>query len=182
VWPTKQTLSYSLDLTPRRQFSPPSFITSSATKRSSTDYERRSTVSTPLESRYQAGTSKRWVISMRASVRCSDCHLPFRADHRWMRGKTLTHPKEELLDHSACSIAVRSSTLITGASYFPEGTSISIHPFTVHRDPRNFSPFTDEFWPERWLVAQGSMELPSSTLERDFVHNSAAFIPFSYGK
>ena len=58
---------------------------------------------------------------------------------------------------------------------------MSIHTITLHRDPRNFNPFTDEFWPERWLIAQGSMELPSSILKTDFVHNTAAFIPFSYG-
>ena len=53
---------------------------------------------------------------------------------------------------------------------------------TLHRDPRNFGPFTDEFWPERWLIVQGSMELPSSIPKAEFVHNSAAFIPFSYGE
>ena len=66
-------------------------------------------------------------------------------------------------------------------SYFPEGTAVSIHTLTLHRDPRNFNPLTDEFWPERWLIAQGSMELPSSIPKTEFVHNAAAFIPFSYG-
>jgi len=59
---------------------------------------------------------------------------------------------------------------------------VSIHTFTLHRDPRNFSPLTDEFWPERWLVAQGSTKLPSSIAKAEFVHNTAAFIPFSYGE
>ena len=67
-------------------------------------------------------------------------------------------------------------------SCFPEGTAVSIHTFTVHRDPRNFSPFTDMFWPERWLIAQGSMELPSSIPKAEFKHNTLAFIPFSYGR
>lgn len=58
---------------------------------------------------------------------------------------------------------------------------MSIHTFTLHRDPRNFGPFTDEFWPERWLIAQGSMELPGSIPKAEFVHNASAFIPFSYG-
>ena len=58
---------------------------------------------------------------------------------------------------------------------------MSIHTLTLHRDPRNFNPFTDEFWPERWLIAQGSMDLPSSIQKTEFVHNVAAFIPFSYG-
>ena len=59
---------------------------------------------------------------------------------------------------------------------------MAIHIFTMHRDPRNFSPFTDEFWPERWLIAQGTMELPTSIPKAEFVHNAAAFIPFSYGE
>ena len=67
-------------------------------------------------------------------------------------------------------------------SYFPEGTAVSIHTLTLHRDPRNFGPFTDEFWPERWLIVQGSMELPDSIQKTEFVHNAAAFIPFSYGE
>ena len=59
---------------------------------------------------------------------------------------------------------------------------MAIHTFTMHRDTRNFSPFTHEFWPERWLIAQGSMELPSSIPKVEFVHNAAAFIPFSFGE
>jgi len=59
---------------------------------------------------------------------------------------------------------------------------VSINTLTLHRDPRNFSPFTDEFWPERWMIVQGSMELPSSVPKTEFVHNAAAFIPFSYGE
>ena len=59
---------------------------------------------------------------------------------------------------------------------------MSIHTLTLHRDPRNFCPFTDEFWPERWLIVQGSMELPDSIPKTEFVHNAAAFIPFSYGE
>ena len=59
---------------------------------------------------------------------------------------------------------------------------MSIHTLTLHRDPRNFSPFTDEFWPERWLINQRSMELPDSIPKTEFVHNAAAFIPFSHGE
>ena len=59
---------------------------------------------------------------------------------------------------------------------------MSIHTLALHRDPRNFSPFTDEFWPERWLIAQDSMDLPNSIPKEEFVHNPTAFIPFSYGE
>lgn len=76
--------------------------------------------------------------------------------------------------------------------------------YTVHRDPRNFFPYPDTFWPERWLYAEagrnssskypnlGSPIIPqipplqfpchAATFEkRDFRHNSSAFIPFSIG-
>jgi len=75
----------------------------------------------------------------------------------------------------------RSKGRTFGSYYFPEGTSVSIHTLTLHRDPRNFSPFPEEFWPDRWLIAQGSMDLPSSIPKEKFVHNTSAFIPFSFG-
>ena len=78
--------------------------------------------------------------------------------------------------------------------------------YSHHLDPRNFAPYTAEFWPERWLIASGQLpledaRLPSSpspglasyfedpSLYADkslrqkfkFVHNEIAFIPFSYG-
>ena len=43
----------------------------------------------------------------------------------------------------------------------------------MHRDPRYFSPFPDQFWPERWL--QSGSTSGKATL------NTNAFIPFSYG-
>lgn len=56
----------------------------------------------------------------------------------------------------------------------------------MHRDPRNFAPHPEAFWPERWLVAAGLEPFPSSTYEGGpkelgFVHNANAFVPFSYG-
>lgn len=60
-------------------------------------------------------------------------------------------------------------------SFVPEGTQTRVHPYTMHRDPRNFS-HPDIFWPDRWLIASGS--LPSS---EKVVHNPDAFIPFSTG-
>lgn len=38
---------------------------------------------------------------------------------------------------------------------------------------------TDDFWPERWLIAAGR-EKPLGT-EGAFAHNEAAFVPFSHG-
>ncbi|KAI0077212.1 cytochrome P450 [Panus rudis PR-1116 ss-1] len=65
---------------------------------------------------------------------------------------------------------------LVGQYYIPEGTNVRIHFYSVHRDPRNFYPYPESFWPERWLIAAGHLPTPD-----DFVHNTAAFIPFSFG-
>ena len=57
--------------------------------------------------------------------------------------------------------------------FIPEGTGITIPPYTLHRDPRYFSPRSNEFWPERWLLSRNE--------EKDLILDRAAFIPFSYG-
>ena len=78
-------------------------------------------------------------------------------------------------------------------SYIPEGTAVSAHFYSIQRDPRNFSPGAEIFWPERWLIAENKeyVALPSSPASpitpdslnrpKDFVHNMDAFVPFSYG-
>ncbi|THH32435.1 hypothetical protein EUX98_g1784 [Antrodiella citrinella] len=63
-------------------------------------------------------------------------------------------------------------------SYVPRNTSVRSHTWSIHRDPRNFSPFTNEFWPERWLIAEKSSSYQS---EKPFIHNLNAYIPFSFG-
>ncbi|KAH9001150.1 high nitrogen upregulated cytochrome P450 monooxygenase 2 [Lactarius akahatsu] len=52
----------------------------------------------------------------------------------------------------------------------PEETQLSLHTYSIHRDPRNFHT-PDAFLPERWL----STGAPAGE------HNPAAFFPFSYG-
>jgi cytochrome P450 len=70
-------------------------------------------------------------------------------------------------------------------SYIPEGTSIAVHPYTVHRDPRYFSPYPTSFWPDRWLASADRKSLHDVTkpVEEgvDVVTDTAAFIPFSTG-
>jgi cytochrome P450 len=70
-------------------------------------------------------------------------------------------------------------------SYIPEGTSITVHPYTVHRDPRYFSPYASTFWPDRWLAPADRKSLHDVTkpLEEgiDVVTDTAAFFPFSTG-
>ena len=65
-----------------------------------------------------------------------------------------------------------------------------VPPYALFRDPANFSPNPDMFWPDRWL---GSAEkhahadsvstdkTESSYSDMNVVTNTAAFIPFSYG-
>ncbi|KAK7691792.1 hypothetical protein QCA50_005195 [Cerrena zonata] len=54
--------------------------------------------------------------------------------------------------------------------YIPSGTQVYLPPFSLHRDPRYFSPSPDTFIPDRWLTSNPE-ESPAQS----------AFIPFSYG-
>ena len=60
-------------------------------------------------------------------------------------------------------------------SYIPEWTSIRVPMWVVHRDPRYFSR-PDEFFPDRWLIAEGLQEY-----DGELVHTPNAFVPFSFG-
>lgn len=68
-------------------------------------------------------------------------------------------------------------------SYLPEGNSAFIPTYTLQRDPRYFSPLADSFIPERWLPEGKRMELEPKIFGtgQEFIHNTAAFIPFSAG-
>lgn len=74
------------------------------------------------------------------------------------------------------------SLLTEPRSFIPEGTAARIHFYSVHRDPRNFFPHTNAFWPDRWLLAEEKEEKDSKALEKaELIHNPSAFIPFSFG-
>ncbi|KXN90423.1 Cytochrome P450 67 [Leucoagaricus sp. SymC.cos] len=64
--------------------------------------------------------------------------------------------------------------------FIPEGTSIVVSPYAMHRDPRYFSPRPNDFWPDRWLHSPNE---GSSTASREepFILSRDAFIPFSTG-
>ncbi|KAF9783489.1 cytochrome P450 [Thelephora terrestris] len=66
-----------------------------------------------------------------------------------------------------------------GPYYIPEGTLASVNFLGIQRDPKNFSPFPNNFWPDRWLVAKSLIECPVP--EGEFVHETSAFVPFSFG-
>ncbi|KAK7038129.1 cytochrome P450 [Favolaschia claudopus] len=59
---------------------------------------------------------------------------------------------------------------IIGACFIADGTEISIPPYSLHRNPENFSS-PELFDPDRWLRQHSS----------DEIFNAAAFVPFSYG-
>jgi len=67
----------------------------------------------------------------------------------------------------------------------PEGTNILLHTYSIQRDPRYFSPYPEDFWPDRWLAPEHRKSLNdvSKPLDNNIkvVHDSRAFIPFSIG-
>ncbi|KAH8103043.1 cytochrome P450 [Cristinia sonorae] len=77
--------------------------------------------------------------------------------------------------------ATTDATLVAGTHYIPPYTSVRVHVYSIHRDPRNFSPSPETFWPERWLIASNPSAWDSQLKKTPFVHNTNAFIPFSYG-
>ncbi|KLO13822.1 high nitrogen upregulated cytochrome P450 monooxygenase 2 [Schizopora paradoxa] len=60
---------------------------------------------------------------------------------------------------------------LIGSYFVPGGTAVWLPLYPLLRDPRYFSPHPDDFLPERWL----------SDTKDDFVTNTDAFIPFSFG-
>ncbi|KAL4246847.1 Cytochrome P450 superfamily protein [Abortiporus biennis] len=94
-----------------------------------------------------------------------------------------------LLSGSSREIPFGSGGRLIGNHYIPEGTHIRIHTYTLHRDPRNFSPYPEHFWPDRWLQTPSSSQLSTEDrhdhddiqLSENINHNTEAFIPFSFG-
>ncbi|KAM5536735.1 hypothetical protein V8D89_009574 [Ganoderma adspersum] len=84
-----------------------------------------------------------------------------------------------------------AKAVVVGNIVLPPGTNVWPHVYSHHLDPRNFSPYTAEFWPERWLLASGDPSTslaPSDPAARgvspsspEFRHDEAGFIPFSSG-
>ncbi|KIP08448.1 hypothetical protein PHLGIDRAFT_23489 [Phlebiopsis gigantea 11061_1 CR5-6] len=75
-----------------------------------------------------------------------------------------------------------SDGAMIGPYFVPGGTPVSIHVYSLHRNPEEFSPLPDTFWPERWLT-RNEYTLPTGeVLSKDqVVTNRAAFVPFSFG-
>jgi cytochrome P450 len=63
---------------------------------------------------------------------------------------------------------------VIGDLVIPQGTTVQIPTWNVHRDPRYFWPHPETFWPERWLE-----DTKNTTPE--FRLNTTAYMPFSFG-
>jgi len=88
-----------------------------------------------------------------------------------------------------------TGTKVFGEHVLPEGNSVTIPTYALHRDPRYFAPLPDAFWPERWTLAEhnkGDISSEGRSFENveiveadapkpKITHNMVAFIPFSYG-
>ena len=92
---------------------------------------------------------------------------------------------EEWLDHCKFYSQHLCRRLIIwfAFSYLPEGNNAFIHTYSLQRDPRYFSPLSDSFVPERWLSEdqREALEPKIFNSQTEFIHNTAAFIPFSVG-
>ncbi|KZP27810.1 cytochrome P450 [Athelia psychrophila] len=78
-----------------------------------------------------------------------------------------------------------SGAAALGSHMIPEGTAVFSHFYSLHRDPRYFSPLPDTFWPDRWL-SEGARTSPFSPTRKgpaniDVVLDRTAFTPFSFG-
>ncbi|KAI0712109.1 cytochrome P450 [Earliella scabrosa] len=80
--------------------------------------------------------------------------------------------------------------IMAGPYYIPPETTVNLPFYSLHRDPRNFSPCPDTFWPDRWLIAAGLQKYEGppgrsrgegATEFAEFVHNANVAIPFSFG-
>ncbi|KAI0028043.1 high nitrogen upregulated cytochrome P450 monooxygenase 2 [Vararia minispora EC-137] len=71
------------------------------------------------------------------------------------------------------TVPVGAGPKIVGEHVIPEQTQVTVHTYSIQRDPRNFA-HPDVFLPQRWLAEEREKAalLP---------HTPAAFFPFSYG-
>ncbi|KAI9466330.1 high nitrogen upregulated cytochrome P450 monooxygenase 2 [Lactarius psammicola] len=75
-----------------------------------------------------------------------------------------------VLSGSQRTVGKGKGAKVLGKLIIPEETQLSLHTYSIHRDPRNFHT-PEAFLPERWF----STGAPAGE------HNTAAFFPFSYG-
>ncbi|KAF9565398.1 cytochrome P450 [Agrocybe pediades] len=88
-----------------------------------------------------------------------------------------------ILNGSQRKLEVGSGGRMIGSHFLPEDNSAFVPTYTIQRDPRNFSPLSDSFLPERWLPAEQREALEPKIFSNpnDYIHNLTAFLPFSVG-
>ncbi|THH00159.1 hypothetical protein EW026_g2323 [Hermanssonia centrifuga] len=71
---------------------------------------------------------------------------------------------------------------MVGPHFVPDGTQVAAWAYSIHRDPKHFSPLPNAFWPDRWL-SQEKFVLPSGeAISQDQVITERdVFLPFSLG-
>lgn len=87
------------------------------------------------------------------------------------------------------NFSLHSNVDMNFESMIPEGTAVFSHFYSLHRDPRYFSPLPDTFWPDRWLsevelasAFPSPLTEPTKTLNNvRVVLDRTAFTPFSFG-
>jgi len=69
-----------------------------------------------------------------------------------------------------------------GSYFVPEDTQVSVHLYSANRDPRNFYPLPEEFWPDRW-IPQEQYTLPSGdkVAASQVIMKRDVFNPFGFG-
>ncbi|KZP29394.1 high nitrogen upregulated cytochrome P450 monooxygenase 2 [Athelia psychrophila] len=92
------------------------------------------------------------------------------------------------------SVPPGSGGTAVGPYFIPEGTQITVHTYSLHRNPAHFSS-PNAFLPERWLPSPYPCAVApspsansnlddngsSSTRDSSFIHDQDAFYPFSTG-
>jgi len=73
---------------------------------------------------------------------------------------------------------------MVGSHFIPEGTTVRVHTYSLHRSENCFS-YPESFWPDRFLKPEDRKSLTDGNKpfesNENFVHNTTAFIPFSTG-
>ncbi|KAI0329906.1 high nitrogen upregulated cytochrome P450 monooxygenase 2 [Cubamyces sp. BRFM 1775] len=88
-------------------------------------------------------------------------------------------------DGSQRRVPKGSGGRVAGPYYLPEGTITYVHFYSLHRDPKYFSPHPESFYPDRWLSSSSpsspSSSIPAAPSSPTVVHTPSAFVPFSFG-
>ncbi|KAL0579556.1 hypothetical protein V5O48_002436 [Marasmius crinis-equi] len=88
-----------------------------------------------------------------------------------------------VLNGSPRGISADNTGKVIAGCYVPPGTNLTIPFYSVQRDPRNFSPYPEEFIPERWLPQEERVRFEPVifTNIEEYKNDPQAFVAFSAG-